>query len=107
MRRRSNYVLAVGCCLAIATGFILAPSQSVAQEPREGAPASTDAHFSSFEKTMSAAERTKMFDLLAKDVEEFEKRGNILKRVVRLTKDTVVHIEAKKTDSSSLTYGRR
>ena len=92
----------------VAMSVAILTDSAVAQQPKDTSkPAKLDAHFSSFEKTMSEAERTKMFDLLAKDVAELEKKGNILKRVVQLTKDTVVHIEAKKTDSTSLNYGRR
>jgi serine protease Do len=100
--------IALNSCLALAIGFVaLVGSLAAQEEPVATLPVQTDAHFSSFEKTMSKAERTKMFDMLARDVAELEKHGNLLKRVVLLTKDTVVHIEAKKTDSTSLNYGRQ
>jgi serine protease Do len=106
--RQMRMRVAVSASSILAVGFLLATQSLVAQETAETpAPARSDSQFTSFEKTMSAAERSRMFDLLAKDVAELEKKGNLLKRVVRLTKDTVVHIEAKKTDSTSLNYGRR
>lgn len=44
----------------------------------------------------ASSTRDDLYRQLAADVEELEKRGNILKRVVRLVTPTVVHIEAKR-----------
>ena len=109
MRSSQSFVrVAFHAILGLTVAAALLPSSLVAQQPTDAEePARPDSQFSSFEKSMTAAERSKMFDLLARDVAELEKKGNILKRVVRLTRDTVVHIEAKKTDSTSLNYGRR
>lgn len=43
----------------------------------------------------AAESRERLFRELAKDVEEIERQGSIVKRVVRLVQPTVVHIEAK------------
>jgi serine protease Do len=48
------------------------------------------------EANLSAAARDQLFSELAADVEELERQGSILKRVVRLVRPTVVHIEAKR-----------
>ena len=44
----------------------------------------------------AAAAREKLFAELAADVEELERRGNLLKRVVKLVTPSIVHIEAKR-----------
>lgn len=44
----------------------------------------------------SAAARDALYAELAADVAEFEQRGNLLKRVVKLVTPAVVHIEAKR-----------
>src|SRR5262245_51915503 len=44
----------------------------------------------------SPAARDKLYAELAADVEELERRGNILKRVVKLVRPSIVHIEAKR-----------
>jgi serine protease Do len=44
--------------------------------------------------TGAAAARDKLFAELAADVEELERRGNVLKRVVKLVTPSIVHIEA-------------
>ena len=46
--------------------------------------------------------RGRLFDELARDVEEFERRGNILKRVARLTRPNVVHIDASKVEEDGI-----
>jgi serine protease Do len=48
------------------------------------------------EANISAAAREQLFADLAADVEELERQGSILKRVVKLVKPSVVHIEAKR-----------
>lgn len=45
-------------------------------------------------------ERQRLFHELGLEVEELERRGNILKTVVRLVSPTVVHIEAEKRETS-------
>jgi serine protease Do len=49
--------------------------------------------------------REQAYQQLFRDVEEAERHGNILKKVVRLTSPTVVHIEAQRTEGSR-SYGR-
>ena len=46
--------------------------------------------------------REQLYAELAKDVEELERRGNILKRVARLTTPTVVHIDASKVEEDGI-----
>ena len=48
------------------------------------------------EANIPAAAREQLFAELAADVEELERQGSILKRVVKLVRPTVVHIEAKR-----------
>jgi len=45
---------------------------------------------------ISARDRDAMYEAVAKSVAKFEQQGKILKRVVRLVRPTVVHIEAGK-----------
>ena len=59
------------------------------------------------EEDGSMVSRTQMFQSLAEDVAELEKHSNVLKKVVKLVRPTVVHIEAEKTDQSSIRVGRR
>ena len=49
--------------------------------------------------TTPAAAREELYAQLAEEVAAFEKHGNLLKRVVKLTIPTVVHIEAQHVDS--------
>ena len=46
--------------------------------------------------------RNRLYDELARDAEEFEARNNILKRVARLTRPTVVHIDASKVEEDGI-----
>lgn len=55
----------------------------------------------------SAERRAQLFQELARDVDWLEKQGNVLKRVVRLVKPTVVHIEAEKSEADSFRPGRK
>lgn len=55
----------------------------------------------------SPATRARLMAELAQDVELLERQGNVLKRVVRLVKPTVVHIEAEKTEADSFRPGRK
>src|SRR5688572_16151430 len=55
----------------------------------------------------TAERRAQLMQELARDVEWLEKQGNVLKRVVRLVKPTVVHIEAQKTEADSFRPGRK
>jgi serine protease Do len=50
-------------------------------------------------RDLSHDHREKLFAELAQDVTEFERQGSILKRVVRLVKPSVVHIEAMHFDA--------
>jgi serine protease Do len=51
--------------------------------------------------------RQKLYEELATDVAVIERQGNILKRVVQLIKPTVVHIDARKTETSTSGRARR
>jgi serine protease Do len=51
----------------------------------------------------TSSDRDALFAELSHDVEELERHGSILKRVVRLVTPTVVHIESKKKESESAT----
>jgi len=55
----------------------------------------------------SARERQKEFDELAREVEAVERVFGILKKVVKLAKPTVVHIEASKSRQLNLGFGQR
>jgi serine protease Do len=54
-----------------------------------------------------AEAREKQFASLSHDVAELEKLSNVMKKVVRLVRPTVVHIEAKKIDADKAKIGRR
>lgn len=49
----------------------------------------------------SAAARLRLYQEIATEVAELERKGNLLKKVVQLVKPTVVHIEAQKTTAGS------
>lgn len=51
--------------------------------------------------------RARLLQELARDVELLERQGNVLKRVVKLIKPTVVHIEAEKSEDDNFRPGRR
>jgi serine protease Do len=51
--------------------------------------------------------RAKLFEELNKDVDWLERQGNVLKRVVKLVKPSVVHIEAEKAEADSFRPGRK
>jgi serine protease Do len=53
-----------------------------------------------------AAERARLYEALARDVDHLEREGRILKQVVNLVRPTVVHIEAGKGDGSPLHVGQ-
>ncbi len=59
------------------------------------------------EDEAAVATRESQFEALVHEVAGLEKQSNVLKKVVKLVSPTVVHIEAEKTDQSSLKYGRR
>jgi len=48
------------------------------------------------------ATRAKMYDALDREVSALERQANVLKTIVKLVRPTVVHIEAKKIEASSL-----
>jgi len=50
--------------------------------------------------------RASLYQSLAADVADLEKHSNVLKKVVKLVRPTVVHIEAEKTDQASVRVGR-
>jgi len=55
----------------------------------------------------SKTARSQMYEELAREVTVLERHGNLLKKVVRLVKPTVVHIEAKKDESSATSHYHR
>jgi serine protease Do len=59
------------------------------------------------EELISADARAKMFAELNHDVDWLERQGNVLKRVVKLVKPNVVHIEAAKTEADNFRPGRK
>jgi serine protease Do len=56
---------------------------------------------------LTAEQRTELYLGLERDVAELERHGRVLKTVVKLVSPTVVHIEARKGDNSTRTYGKR
>ncbi len=88
-RRRSMRIQALtNVVLAVATlVWIPAPAWSQSQ---------TRAQRSDF-GTLSEQERDSAYDEIRADVEYFERKGNVLRRVVKLVRPTVVHIEAAKS----------
>ncbi len=59
-----------------------------------------------FEEEPNEAERSRLYDALHQEVAALEQQGSVLKRVVKLIKPTVVHIEAKKRSTSTRRPGR-
>jgi serine protease Do len=59
------------------------------------------------EETQAAAARAQLYETLARDSEAVERQSNVLKTVVKIVRPTVVHIEAQKTDTSGVRYGRK
>jgi serine protease Do len=59
------------------------------------------------DQTDTEIARGRLFQELAAEVAAFEQRGNVLKKVVKLVKPTVVHIEAKKVNEPVSKYGVR
>jgi len=51
--------------------------------------------------------RERLYQEIAAEVAELERKGNLLKKVVQLVKPTVVHIEAQKVTSDSAGLSRR
>ncbi len=56
-----------------------------------------------WEDITDPAERARLYDELARDVDELEKRLGIIKRAARLAAPSVVHIEARKPREDSFT----
>lgn len=52
------------------------------------------------EELISVDARARLFAELARDVEQLEQQGNILKRAVKLASPSVVHIEAKRDEDA-------
>jgi serine protease Do len=81
-------------CFLLTTLFLLASaSTSFAQDADEDYP--------------SPEARAKLFQELNRDVDWLERQGNVLKRVVKLVKPTVVHIEAEKTEADTFRPGKK
>lgn len=59
---------------------------------------------SSEEDTRIEAARAKLYESLGREVAAMERQSSVLKTVVKLTRPTVVHIEAKKHDGPGLQY---
>ena len=59
------------------------------------------------EQHRADAVRGKMQEALAREVAAIERQSNVLKMVAKLVRPTVVHIEAEKTEPSSVRYGYR
>jgi serine protease Do len=89
--------LALSALMVGLVGVLAAPlgAQDVSQEE------------SAEQDRLIEAARTKMYEALLHEVAALERQGNVLKMVVKLVRPTVVHIEAEKTEASSLHYGRR
>lgn len=85
------------CALAFGL-FVLFTSVASDTRAQEFIPASSE--------TPSAEARERLYAELARDVEWLERQGNVLKRVVKLVKPNVVHIEAKKTEADTFRPGR-
>ncbi len=56
------------------------------------------------EDSEDEAVRAKIYEALDREVTAIERQSNVLKAVAKLVRPTVVHIEAEKTDSTSLQY---
>ena len=52
-------------------------------------------------------DRTQQYEELARQAEAWDDRGNLVKKVVRLVKPSVVHVEARKTDQLNVRYQNR
>jgi serine protease Do len=85
MRAFVGRVLIAG--LGIALGLLVAPGILVSASRAEELTAANSS---------AASARDRLFAELAADVAELEKRGSILKRVVKLARPSVVHIEAQR-----------
>jgi len=53
------------------------------------------------------AERNRLYDELSQENTALEHQSNVLKKVVRLVRPTVVHIEADKVDGTLMQYGKK
>ena len=53
------------------------------------------------------ATRARLYEELGKEVSALERQSSALKKVVKLVKPTVVHIEADKIETTLLQYGRK
>lgn len=69
-------------------------------------PAPAHAQSPVYEEEPNEAERARLYDALHQDVAALEAQGNVLKKVVKLVKPTVIHIEAKKRSTSTRRPGR-
>jgi len=59
------------------------------------------------EQLPTQQERVKQYEALAKDVAQLEQMGSVLKRVVKLVRPTIVHIEATKADPLAKRYSHQ
>jgi serine protease Do len=73
--------------------LLLGPSRASAQTPSD--------------QTSGVDQRSQLFREIAAEVAELERQGNLLKKVVRYVKPSVVHIEAKKTTPSNVAMTAR
>lgn len=94
---RSRFTLRIG--LLVLAALTLAMPLAGSLRAQEVSPVSSE--------TVSPETRARLFAELAQDVEWLERQGNVLKRVVKLVKPNVVHIEAKKSEADTFRPGRR
>ena len=88
MKCRRNYLTARLMGAVIAQTILCLTVVEVAAQPSEA-----------LDPPPSAAARERLFRELAEEVAILEKQGNLLKKVVRLVKPTVVHIDATKNST--------
>lgn len=96
MRRSSQLRGGLVGSWLIVVGALLAPAttpSAVAQDVAAPPP-------------LSAEERSRLFEQLASEVAELERRGSVLKLLVKLVTPSVVHIEARKSAGEGRVYGR-
>ncbi len=84
----AKHLVGLACLIAL-----LGNSRLVAQEEEEPHP--------------NEAARAQLYESLAHDMEALQRQSKALKTVAKLVRPTVVHIEAEKTEPSSLHYGKK
>src|SRR6056297_1752614 len=101
MMTPSNRAAVLWMVTALATSFLARPEghQVLAQPPVFGQPAAQPlTEVDSPAAQEQAAERAKLYEELASEVAALERMENLVKRVARLVRPNVVHIEAQKTE---------